>query len=127
LLAAAGALVAGALVSAAPVQAATGNIDYNCDIVNGYGFTFTFNQDTNLPVTAVVGKTYAPAYTASTMFPESAVNIARAFGVTPIDGSVQATVYVNGHATTVTAPIKKTSVPASGALTLKASGPWPSW
>lgn len=118
-------LAAGMLVASGPAQGATGNLDYSCAISGSFNFTFTFNQDTNAPSKVYLGKSFTPTYTATTGLPEGAVNIARSFGVTKFDGAIDATVMVNGSPITVHAPIKKTSVPSSGGITLKATGPMP--
>jgi hypothetical protein len=120
-----GVLAAGVLAAGTPVQAATGNLSYQCDIANNFNLAFIFNQDTNLPTTGLVGRVYSPIYTATATFPDNLVDIARSplINIASFDGSIEATVYVNGHATTVTVPMKRTNVPPTGGLTLKASGP----
>lgn len=115
------ALAAGSLVTGA--GAATGNIDYDCQIDGGYSFTFTFDQDTSADPTGYVGKKYV--YSAKTSLPADGVNVARFFGVTAFDGAIDATVLVNGVPVQVRAPIKRTPVPPSGGIVLTATGPLP--
>jgi hypothetical protein len=129
-LLAATALAAGVLVSA-PVQAATGKISYSCQITSDYKFTFSFDQDTNLPPKIYVGRSYGSTYRAVTLLPENGVQLARFFGVTSFDGAIDATVLVNGVGRTVHAPIPRTPVPPTasqaetdaGGLVLTATGP----
>ena len=119
---------AGLVMTVAPAFAATGNLDYPCDIsVLGSSqgsTTFTIDADSNAPATMSTGATFTPTLTSTVTMPSAFVDGLRAH-FTSMSGNVVSNIKINGVAKQVTQTFASQNFPASGAMTVSAKGPFP--
>ena len=113
-----------AALLAAPAQAETGLLDYTCEVPILGTQTFQVNLATNAPATLPSTGSVTVNGTATVIVPETLVGtMTSALGVAEIDGTGTVVTALDGAAKTSTVTMARTAAPASGAMTVTASGP----
>jgi hypothetical protein len=116
--------VAGMIATVAPAVAATGGGAYPCSVESNAAGSFTINADTNAPASVVKATTLKPTLTSTIRFPAAFIIGLKSEGsFTKFNQStVVTTVLTNGDSSTVTQTFPAKNFPASGPMTVVATG-----
>ncbi|MCW2783550.1 MAG: hypothetical protein JWP74_67 [Marmoricola sp.] len=116
--------VASMIATMAPGVAATGNLSYPCSVEGNDSGSFTINADTNAPASVPKGTALTPTLTSRITFPAAFISgLKSQGGFTKFNKStVVTTVLTNGTSSTVSQSFPAKNFPASGSMTVVATG-----
>jgi len=114
----------GTALMAAPAQATTGLVDYSCQVPIVGAKTFQVEVDSDAPATLAAGTSKDLKGTAKVIVPGDLAGLmGGVLKATTIKGTAKVDTSLDGAAQSSTFAIADTPVPASGDMTVNASGP----
>lgn len=122
------AVAAAGLAALTPAAtAASGPVDFSCDVPLLGKTAFAVDADTDLPATVVAGKKVTFRFTAKVSAPDSVRGSALAFFGEKVTGGAAVSTTVGGSAAAVAANLPVTTIPAAAGpldLTVAGQGSW---